>query len=346
MIYLNKINSSFRLKTDLLLFTDRCDIDLSDYKTLMSSSFNNHYQYFWDCFEKTSNVFWDSKFWNSRINIIYDLDIKKISKSMDKFFEKRMMNAVKFKDSPDPTYNIECLQFLEYCKVKRDRGLPLDKVKDLFIEMPYFIRHQKLTKVIDKLIPDLFSSFDEYANLLSDDNIGFHKNINYLLSVDSKIFKGKDNFIANLFVDIFKEDKKNSSKIIKKEYRIMMDMLKSPVSRQLIKDKYDPSFKVTRFFKSYCLGDWENNCFENIKNILDLDPSLFESVLDSYLKLRFNVLSGHRRANVDKVTKAIKHVPQITPKKVLNWLSVNNKSSDIKYLISVYPELSKIALFI
>ena len=45
-INLEKIDPKFRLLTDLLLFSDRKDLDFSEYTDLLLSNYNLHYSYF------------------------------------------------------------------------------------------------------------------------------------------------------------------------------------------------------------------------------------------------------------------------------------------------------------
>src|SRR5882724_4870297 len=56
---LNEINPKFRQLTDLLLFSDQMDLDLSEYKFLLRSNQTAHYPYFWDRFQKASEIFWE-----------------------------------------------------------------------------------------------------------------------------------------------------------------------------------------------------------------------------------------------------------------------------------------------
>jgi hypothetical protein len=56
--------------------------------------------------------------------------------------------------------------------------------------------------------------------------------------------------------------------------------------------------------------------------------------------------SGHKRANADRLIRLLKTVPQVSQKRMLVYLSSNNRMGDIKYILSAFPELKKLAAFV
>jgi hypothetical protein len=56
--------------------------------------------------------------------------------------------------------------------------------------------------------------------------------------------------------------------------------------------------------------------------------------------------TSHKKSNADRLIRLLKSVPQITPKKILAYLSSRNQVPDIKYILSAFPDLRKLAAFV
>src|SRR5574339_339490 len=148
---LGKINPKFRNLTDLLFFSDRMDLDLSEYKSLLRENHAEHREYLWSRFQKSSEIFWEqgSQFWNHRLEFLFSLGESSLSADVSTFIEKRMFNLVKMKSTIDIKHDIELQQFYEYCEIKTKRKESLQTVKDYFFSMPSHVAAPKIIQIID-----------------------------------------------------------------------------------------------------------------------------------------------------------------------------------------------------
>lgn len=346
MMYLDldKVNPEFRNLTDLLFFSDRSDLDLSEFKSLLKSNYNVHYNYFWNRFQKSSEIFWGAEFWNNRISFILSLNDKNFSKKIERRLEQRMWNLIKFKDKIDVRYDVEYLQFLEYCKIRKSKQKSFQKIKSHLVGLPSYVNHKKLVQLIESFIPIIFNSFNDYIELLCKNITSSHTSIKFLIFSKNNNINFDNLFLVDLFFNLIKNTK--TSKNFKNRF-IILDILNDSLIRQQIKESYKPHHRdlLLKIMKHYSYIDLDESFFKNFKNLIDLDESLVEPLLDIYASQLFTRYTSHKRANIDRLSKLVKFVPQISPKKVLSWLSLNNKIPDIKYFFSIYPELKKLAAF-
>src|SRR5678815_3683561 len=119
MIQLDKVNPKFRQLTDLLFFSDRMDLDLSEFKQLLKENHDPHFDYLWDRFKKGTEIFWENgeQFWFDRLSFLLSLNEKTLAKYVEDYLQKRMFSTVRAKFSIDIKYDNEYLQFLQFCKV-------------------------------------------------------------------------------------------------------------------------------------------------------------------------------------------------------------------------------------
>lgn len=346
LVDLNKINPKFRILTDLLFFSDRSDLDLSEFKSLLKSNYNVHYNYFWNRLQKSSEIFWGPEFWNNRINFLLSLNDRNFSKKIEKYLENRMWNLIKFKSKLSIKHDIEYIQFLEYCKIRKFKNKSFHKIKEYLIKLPSYVNFKKLIELIESFVPTVFNSFGEYVELLykSITFTGSHFSIKFLIFAKNNNVNFDYSFLVGLFFSLLKN--KKTLKVYKNR-SIILEILNDAAIRQQIKKIYKPNHKdlLLKIIKYYSHLDLGEPFFKNIKNLIDLDESLSEPLLDIYASQLFYRFTAHKKANVDKLAKLIKFVPQINARKVLSWLSVNNKNTDIKYFFTIYPELKKLAVF-
>jgi hypothetical protein len=343
LIDLDKVDSKFRLLTDLLLFSDRKDISLSEIKKLLKNN-NAHYDYFWDRFIKATEISWSSDFWNDRINFILSINNKRLSKSVERHLEKRMFELVKFGGVKKIDSRMEYLQFLEYCKVKKKKKGSFSNIRKKFSELPLSTNFFKLAKLINYFIPCVFDCFEDYISLLRKESKIYNTHMGFI------IFANQQNIINNKssIVDIFFEIINCNFKLLKTTARkSICEIIKDEEIRNLIKQKYTSETRnyLVKFVLQMSHTQLDQNFFTNFKNLIALDNSLVDELLNIYANQLFLSESSHKRAKVDRLFKLIKFVPEITPKKVLTWLSLNNKNSDMKYFLSMFPDLKKIAAF-
>ena len=71
-----------------------------------------------------------------------------------------------------------------------------------------------------------------------------------------------------------------------------------------------------------------------------------DDLLPIYLDKVYKRTSTHKRSNTDRILNLLKAVPNISIKKIINWLAKNKKNSDIQYLMKKFPEFNKLAVFV
>ena len=345
MLSLEKINPKFRSLTDLLFFSDRMDLDLSEFKALLKENYAIHSEYLWDRFSKSAQIFWEdgSKFWSHRLTFLLDLNDKNLSSRLEEHLEKRMFDTVRAKHQLDFHYDIEYLQFLEYCKIKHKRNDSLLSVRSYFTEMPATIHSDKLIKIVEAFIPIVFTNIDEYVAVITKKITTSARNFDFLLSLQAKGIAFDKAPIIELVKSILMERAHND-----KNRRAFFTIIKDDIIRQALKDDYQPQYraKLIALLEACNYQMIEENHLINIKNIIDLDPSVTDDLIVIYADSLYKRSTGHKKANADRLIRVLKTFPQIAPKKILAYLSNSNKMNDIKYVLSSFPDLKKLAVFV
>lgn len=342
---LEKINPKFRNLTDLLFFSDRMDLDLSEFKALLKENYDAHYQYLWDRYSKSARIFWEDgpKFWADRLTFLLSLNDKNLSKHLEEHLEKRMFETVRAKHDLNIQYDIEYLQFLEYCKIKHARQESLLSVRSYFTEMPSTLHADKLIKIVEAFIPIVFANIDEYVGVITKKITTSARNFDFLLSLESKGVVFNKAPVIDLVKSIIIERVHND-----KNRRAFFAIIKDNGIRQALKNDYQPPYKdkILALLKACDYQMIEENHLINIKNIIDLDPSLADDLAVIYADSLYQRSTGHKKANADRLIRVLRTFPQISPKKILAYLSNNNKMNDIKYVLTSFPELKKLAVFV
>src|SRR5579871_587999 len=94
------VDSQFRYLTDLLLFSDRTDVDWSNYRTLLNDESN--YQYLEDRFNKCIEMHWNEDFWKHRLEFLFSLQSKKLHQLMDTLIEDRFKFLIRSNSNASP----------------------------------------------------------------------------------------------------------------------------------------------------------------------------------------------------------------------------------------------------
>jgi hypothetical protein len=115
-----------------------------------------------------------------------------------------------------------------------------------------------------------------------------------------------------------------------------------------LKSFYKPEHRdrLIELIKRCDYKEIEEYHLRNIKNLLELDASIADELMETYAVKLYSRYTGHKGANVKRLVRACKTFPQFSPKKVLAWLSANNKMSDIKIMLSSFPDLKNLAAFV
>lgn len=343
-IQLDKINPKFRQLVDQLCFSDRLDIDLSDFKQLLRENIHVHHEYLWDRLQKSTEIFWDqNQFWLNRFSFLFSLNEKALIKKLEGYLEKRMFNMIKQKNHVNILYDIEYVQFIEFCKVKHLYHESLLNVKNYLIDLPSETQFDTLITVIQSFIPFLFKDIDEYAEQLLNKIICSTRNFDFLVALEQYGYKLDREPIAQLAYNLITDYSHNN-----KSCRAFFYLINDKEVFALLKQKYLPSCrkKITNFLKACDLHLLEELHLRNIKNILELDSLLMDDLVELYAGKIYDRDLGHKTANIDKLIKLVKTCPQISPRKILAYLSSNNKVPDIKYIVRAFPDLKKLAAFV
>jgi len=342
---LDKVNPEFRQLTDLLLFSDRIDLDLSDYKRLLRENHDPHFDYLWDRFKRASEIFWQNgeKFWNSRLSFFLSLNEKVLTKYIEEHLEKRMFGLVRSKHTLDAKYDLAYLQYVEFCNVKFARKESLASVKQYLTELPQHLNAEKIIKIVSSFIPIVFSSIDEYVEVITKKIVQSARHFDLLQALEQHGVGFDKGPVIKLALEIITERKYND-----KNRRAFFAILNDNVVRNGLKNLYNSSHrdKLLEFLESCDYQMIEDHHLRNIKNIVDLDGSIADELAIIYADKLYHRNTGHKKANADRLIRLMKMIPQVTPKKILAYLSSNNKMSDIKYVLSAFPDLRKLAAFV
>jgi hypothetical protein len=343
-IQFDKINPKFRQITDLLFFSDRMDLDLSNFSYLLNENYELNFPYLFDRFKKSCEIYWEQGdlFWRNRLFFLLSLENKNISFHIESYLEKKMLDLLKYKHEVNINYDIAYLQFIELCKIKHERKESLITIKNFLIDTPAFLSYKKILNVVNSFIPIIFNDFNEYVTLISKKITQSSSHYNFLLELEKNGIHFDKKPIIKLAYEIL-VSKSNSDKNIRAFFEIINDV----TIRNGLKKIYKESDRTA-------LLSLLNNCdykileqfhLRNIKNIIDLDD-VADEIAIIYADKLYMRKPGHKKANADRLIRLLNIVPEINSKKILVYLSSNNKMSDIKYILSSFPELKKLAAFV
>lgn len=344
-VQLDKINPKFRQLTDLLFFSDRVDLNLSEYKQLLKSNYNIHYNYLWNRFEKCCDIFWEhgEKFWSHRLSFLLSLNDKLLSKDIDFYLDKRMFHLIKNKQQVHISYDIEYLQFLELCKVKYSRGESLVHIKKQLTDLPSHVKADKLMLIIESFIPLVFSDISEYVDIVSRKITQSSRNFDLLKSLEEQGLSIDKQPMVRLMKELLLE-----RTFTIKNRRAFFTMLNDGEIATLFKSEYQSDYKPKLLgILAQCeYTEIEERHLRNVKALLELDVSIGDELAIIYANKLYTRSSGHKRATADRLIRLLKLFPSINPKKLLAYLSAKNRMTDIKYVLSAFPNLKKLAAFV
>lgn len=342
-IYEN-LNPKFRNLTDLLFYSDRIDLDLSEYKSLYKENKTTHNAYILLLLKRTADIFWEDNhsFWNNRLTFFFSLNEKFINEEMSLFFEKRMFNLIRFKQDINVKYDLEFQQFLAYCQVKFQRNEELNLVKEQLLALPSNTSAAQLMQIIPPCIPLFFKDINEYLDHLIKKIPQSARNFELLCELEEFGLQFNKQPIISLAKDLVLE-RVYSDKNRRALFSLLYD---DAVFSSLKKIQVPIKDRLLALLNASDYREIEERHFSNIKHLLALEPSLGDEIASIYAAKLYARGGGHKKANADKLIRLLKMFPQIQPKKVLAFLSSNNKMIDIKYILSAFPELRKLAAFV
>lgn len=342
MIQLDRIDPQFRLLVDQLFFTDRTDLDVSQLFQWLNGH-DNHFDYLWDRFSRSSEIFWDETFWIHRFGLLLSLNIKRIENDIENLLLSRFKNLLMSNPGANVKYHNPYIHFVAWSKAKSLRKENITPIKELLLSLPHFTQASKVLSVVKNFIPDIFPNEDEYIAALSikvGQSARSFEIIKKLetqgIAVDkSPLFKLAQNLL-------FKRVPNRPNR------RSFFAMIDDPDIMNHIKLEYKPEHRtrLINLIKACEFKEIEEYHLRNIKNLLQLDDSIADELFTTYAASLYARGYGYKKANVQRLIRICKNYPQFSPKKVLVWLTNQNRLADIKYLISAFPELKVLVPFI
>jgi hypothetical protein len=344
-IKLDKLNPRFRHLTDLLCFSTSKDLNIGEYKSLYRERHEVHMQYLWNRFCKSSSIFWEegADFWKSRFSFILGLNDRNLSAKIETFLNSRMLNLLRTKDTVHIDYDIEFLQLREFCKVKYERSEALTTIKESLLSIPSSVAADKVIDIINEFIPSVFASINEYISLTAKRILISSRNFDILVFFEKKGISYDKNYMVNLLYELICERDHYLKNI-----RASFTLLNNPDIRNLFKQKYDSKCRdkiIDMLRQGGCIF-FEEFHMRNCANLLDLDPSLGDDIAVIYAEKLFEKTVSHKKSNADHLIKMLKKFPQISPKKILAYLSAENKMIDMKFILNAFPSLKQLAIFV
>lgn len=347
-IQLDRMNPKFRQLVDLFFFSDKMDFDVSEFKLLLKEKNFNHLEYMWDRLQKCTSIFWENgaQFWKHRFSFLFSLNEKSILQKLELYLERRMFNLVIGKSNINIIHDIEYLQYVEFFKQKHFNGNSIENVANYILSLPSNTSMTNLLSIVNSFTPFLFKDLNDFANKLIKKITQSCRNFDFLLSLEEiapQDFCLNRNFLTDLAIDIINERAHNG-----KNHRIFFRLINDDRILYLFKIKYNSSLKLklVEFLKSCDYQMIEDFHLRNIRNLLNIDSSLSENIIEIYGEKIYNRKSGHRRANTNKLIKLVKTFSQISSRQILFFLSSHNEINDIKYVLLAFPHLNKLAVFV
>jgi hypothetical protein len=344
-----KSNKDFKKIADLLFFTDRTDIDRDNFKKLLRINYSSNVKYLLNRFEISSKISWEDSYWNNRISFLFSLKEKKISKLLENKILKNAKNSIKFNKKNHIKYDVSMLQFLELCKVKPKYSKNLFVIKSFFLDLIFYCSASKMIKLI-KATPDVFSSFNDYFSFLCKKSknylktFTFFKKIKLLENDGIQIDKQP---IFELIQEIVLGSALNSKTHRAKFFIFSLSDKECFLEiKKIYNNNLDFKSKVIFLIKSLDFNTFRSNHFIATKNLFLLDSSLEDEIISSFLTQLFSISFHNKNYNIDQILSLIKHVPNLSLKKILSWLSLRHKKYESNYLLNKFTDLNKLAAFI
>lgn len=337
----SRVDPKFRLITDQLFFTDRTDLDLTDYAQYLSKT--EHRQYLWDRFTRSAQIFWEESFWISRFNIVFELKDKKLIDDMDTLILNSFRNFITHNYHTSLDYHNQYIHMIAWAKVKNERKENIQPIKEMLLSLPHMMNADYLMPVVKKFVPFIIPSIDDYAKTLSK-NLGHStRSFQVLKSLEAQGLSMDKEPTFKTVRDLLVKRATN-----RPNRRSFMGMLADKEVMTHLQGFYQPEHRdrLLSIIKACDYKEIEEHHLRNIENLLKLDASIADELLETYAIKLYSRYTGHKGANVKRLIRACKTFPQFSPKKVLAWLSAENKMSDIKFMLSAFPDLKKLSAFV
>src|SRR5579864_2937874 len=163
---LELVDPKYRKLVDQLFFTDRTDLDVSEFQHLFANK-DAHFEYLWDRIKRSREIFWDEPFWINRFEFLLTLNPRKIEQNLEDVLLSEFKQLLMHTYGADPRYNNVYLQLIAWTKAKNNKKLGVKNIEDMLVGMLHFTSADQTLKVIPKFIPHIFQSFADYVSIIS-----------------------------------------------------------------------------------------------------------------------------------------------------------------------------------
>lgn len=342
MNQLDKVDPKFRLLADQLFFTDRVDLDTSGLKALLGNS-DSHFAYLWDRITRSVEIFWDETFWVNRLDLMLSLGHKKLDEYLSNFLLSRFRRLVETRPYANPQNDNEYRQFIAWTKVRVDRKEDVMPIRDFFMGLVHNMQVSRIKSIIENFVPHLFQNMDEYLALLGKSVSHSHRNFEVLQQLEKQgvpidrtpILKTAKNLLI----------KRSLNRPNRRSFFAMIN--DEPILKYLKSEyKAENRARLLELIEACEYKELEEYHFRNVKNLLELDSTIADELFAIYANSLYNRGYGNKKANIQRLIRLCKTHTQFSPKKVLVYLSSQNKMGDIKHLLAAFPELKPLIPFV
>lgn len=339
---LDKIDPEFRKLTDQLFFTDRMDIDLTGYEAMLSTNRDNM-DYLWDRLLRSMEMFWEEPFWIDRFSFLWGLLDKTNLDRIESNILSSFNRLITHNYGSNPKVNNEYIQIMAWSKMKSARKENITPLREYLLTLPNIIYADRLKDIVSNFIPSLFNDLSEYVGILSKRVGQSARNFQLLKHLEQQGFPVDKSAINKLCQDLLFKRVPN-----RKNRRSFFAMLEDASVKAHIKSEYKPENRdrLVAFVKACDYKEIEEYHLRNIGNLLNIDASIADDLLMTYADRLYARGTGDKGANIKRLIRACKTYPQFSPKKVLVYLSANNRMPDIKKLVAAFHDLKTLVPFI
>jgi len=341
---IDNLNPKFRHLVDLLLFTDRQDINFDEFKDLYFENTNNS-KYLIYILNRSMAIYWYSglNVWKYRFKILLKLGSPHISNYIEENCFKNATKIFKSQRTLILNFNIEIDQYFGYLFARHELKLPINNVRHHLAKNLVNLPPDDIKNLLGLIIPNFFKSGDHLAKFLVRK---FRKNpyisIVYVL-FKQDMLSSKEFFIKLIYDDVF------ISSLDGVHIPLVSCILKIPEITEHAKQNYNNTLKKL-LLSNIGNADSEHveiDNFQILKQIGLINKELPTLVAEEFLSNTNKNIGWQSYNYLYKLyIKLLKNIPEFTPKMLLANLSSNNQMPIIKLLYKHYPELKKLSAFV
>ena len=336
------VDPKYRKLVDQLFFTDRTDIDTSEFQDLFANK-DIHFDYLWDRIRRSKEIFWEESFWIDRFEFLLTANPRKIGQDLEVKLLSEFKQLLMHTYNTSPQYHNIYLQMIAWAKAKNNKKLGTKAIESLLLELIHFNSVPQVLEVIKRFIPHIFQTVDEYVSLISKGIVTSPRYLQLVQELEKLgISLDKDPMYKLARDLLFKRALNRPNR------RTLFSLFADRSIMDHLKEHYSPEHKarLIALIKSCDFKEIEEEHLRNIKNLLELDSAIADELLATYAEKLYGRGTGDQGANIKRLIRVCKAFPNFSPKKLLVWLSTNNKISNIKFLISAFPELKTLVPFV